>query len=132
MKQKHTYCLFKTFLLFTHLIFCSTAFSLSPTIFPDLLSELDSITSNQDLFYINKKSPTRSSSLKKNGKNWTILVYMSADNDLRNFAIRNIKQMTLIGSTEYNNILVHLDIRISNNQKITRRGPISHTKKIFC
>ncbi len=54
-------------------------------------------------------------------KDWTIIVYMAADNDLRNFAVRNIKQMELIGSNNNCNILVHLDIRIAGNKKITRR-----------
>ena len=31
-------------------------------------------------------------------KDWTLMIYISADNDLRNFAIRNIKQMTKVGS----------------------------------
>ncbi len=56
-----------------------------------------------------------------NEKNWTVIIYMSADNDLRTFAARNIKQMANIGSNEHLNILVHLDIRISGNKKITRR-----------
>lgn len=46
---------------------------------------------------------------------------MAADNDLRAFAARNIQQMSNIGSNENVNILVHLDIRISGNKKITRR-----------
>ncbi len=125
MKQKYTYCLFKTFLLFTNLIFYSTTHPL----FPDLLSELDSITCDQSLFFINKKSTTRTRSLKSKRK-WTIMVYMSADNDLRNFAVRNIKQMASIGSTEHINILVHLDIKISNNNKITRRYYIEKNKII--
>lgn len=58
---------------------------------------------------------------KKETKPFTIIVYMAADNDLRSFAARNIKQMAAIGSNEYINIAVHLDIRIANNKKITRR-----------
>jgi hypothetical protein len=52
---------------------------------------------------------------------FTILIYMAADNDLRSFAARNIKQMAAIGSNNFINIAVHLDIRIANNKKITRR-----------
>ncbi len=54
-------------------------------------------------------------------KNWTFIIYMSADNDLRGFAARNIKQMAAIGSNEFVHIAVHLDIKISGNRKITRR-----------
>lgn len=54
-------------------------------------------------------------------KEWTFIVYMAADNDLRSFAAKNIKQMTQIGSNEHVNIVVHLDIRISGNKKVTRR-----------
>lgn len=60
--------------------------------------------------------PTRSPK-----KQTTLIVYMAADNDLRNFATRNIKQMSSIGSSDYLNIVVHLDIRISGNKKVTRR-----------
>ncbi len=54
-------------------------------------------------------------------KQWTFLVYMAADNDLRAFAANNIKQMASIGSNENINILIHLDIRLNDNQKVTRR-----------
>lgn len=54
-------------------------------------------------------------------KPWTFIVYMSADNDLRGFAARNIKQMAAIGSNQYINIVVQLDIRIAGERKITRR-----------
>lgn len=53
-------------------------------------------------------------------KDWTFMVYMAADNDLRNFSIHNIKQLAAVGSNQYINIIVHLDIRITGNQKITR------------
>ena len=55
-----------------------------------------------------------------------MLIYMAADNDLRSFAARNIKQMAAIGSNEHINIVAHLDIRIANNKKITRRYYIEH------
>jgi hypothetical protein len=53
---------------------------------------------------------------------YTFIVYMAADNDLRRFAARNIKQMAAIGSmVKVLNIVVHLDIRLAGNKKITRR-----------
>lgn len=54
-------------------------------------------------------------------RKWTFIVYMAADNDLRGFAIKNIKQMAQVGSTEHITILIHLDIKLSGNQKITKR-----------
>lgn len=54
-------------------------------------------------------------------KPFTVIIYMAADNDLRSFAARNIKQMAAVGSNKYINIVAHLDIRIANNKKITRR-----------
>ncbi|HEV2916229.1 MAG TPA: clostripain-related cysteine peptidase [Candidatus Babeliales bacterium] len=48
-------------------------------------------------------------------------VYMAADNDLRSFAIRNLKQMLTAGSNENLHIVVHLDIRDSNGDKVTKR-----------
>lgn len=54
-------------------------------------------------------------------KDWTIILYIAADNDLGPFGIRNIKQMAKIGSNEYVNIVVQLDIRKSNGEKVTRR-----------
>lgn len=59
---------------------------------------------------------------------WTFIVYIAADNDLRSFAARNIKQMAQIGSNAHVNIVVQLDIRIAGNQKITRRYYIEHNK----
>jgi hypothetical protein len=61
-------------------------------------------------------------------KQTTIIIYMAADNDLRSFAARNIKQMAAIGSNENIYIIVHLDIRIAGNKKITRRYYIEKNK----
>jgi hypothetical protein len=61
-------------------------------------------------------------------KDWTFIVYIAADNDLRSFAARNIKQMAQIGSNQFINIVVQLDIRITGNKKITRRYYIENNK----
>ena len=61
-------------------------------------------------------------------KDWTFIAYVAADNDLRGFAARNIKQMAQIGSNNYLNIAVQLDIRITGNKKITRRYFIEKNK----
>lgn len=63
--------------------------------------------------------------------NTTFIVYMAADNDLRSFAARNIKQMAEIGSNENIHIVIHLDIRIAGNKKITRRYYIESKDKIL-
>jgi hypothetical protein len=55
------------------------------------------------------------------GNHTVIMIFMAADNDLRPFAARNIQQMAMIGSNQNITIVVHLDIRISGNKKITRR-----------
>lgn len=80
---------------------------------------------------ITRAAQTTSTQQTKIAKPWTVMVYMAADNDLRGFAARNIKQMAAIGSNENINIIVQLDIRISGDKKITRRyyidkGHITH------
>lgn len=59
-----------------------------------------------------------------------ILIYMAADNDLRSFAIRNIKQMMAVGSNKNVHIVIHIDIRDINNTKVTRRYYIAKNECI--
>jgi hypothetical protein len=61
-------------------------------------------------------------------KKWTIMLYIAADNDLAAFAIRNIKQMTKIGSNSNFNLIVQLDIKKSTGQKTTRRYFVDQNK----
>lgn len=68
-----------------------------------------------------KKEKKEKKSNKASQQKRTIMIYMAADNDLRPFAARNIQQMANIGSNQNITIVVHLDIRISGNKKITRR-----------
>ncbi len=42
-------------------------------------------------------------------KEWTIMVYMAADNDLEEFAIRDMNEMEMVGSTSELDIVVQLD-----------------------
>jgi cysteine peptidase C11 family protein len=77
------------------------------------------ITSDRHISENIKITPTPAH--ENNKKEWTFIVYMAADNDLRGFAARNIKQMAAIGSNEHINIVIHLDIRIAGNRKVTRR-----------
>jgi len=70
----------------------------------------------------NKQNKTKQNKSNKTGQQKRIImIYMAADNDLRPFAARNIQQMANIGSNQNITIVVHLDIRISGNKKITRR-----------
>jgi hypothetical protein len=88
----------------------------------------DHTVANQELLVelanLNEICTTRSQSVdtieKKAKKDWTIIFFIAADNDLQSFAVRNIRQMATIGSNDYVNIIVHLDIRISN-KKVTKR-----------
>jgi hypothetical protein len=68
-----------------------------------------------------KKTKPSSKQKIKNLCKRVIMVYMAADNDLRPFAARNIQQMANVGSNNNITIVVHLDIRITGNKKITRR-----------
>jgi len=43
--------------------------------------------------------------------NWTILVYMDADNDLEQYAFEDINSMELVGSTTHMSIIVFVDFR---------------------
>lgn len=61
-------------------------------------------------------------------KPWTFMVYIAADNDLRAFAANNIKQMASVGSNKNINIVIHLDIRLNGNQKMTRRYFVEKNK----
>lgn len=61
-------------------------------------------------------------------KQWTFIVYIAGDNDLRSFAVKSIKQMAQIGSNTNINIVVQLDIRITDNKKITRRYFVDKNK----
>lgn len=61
------------------------------------------------------------SSIAKEKKPWTFIVYAAADNNLRDYASRNIKQMSMIGSNQNVNLCVHLDIRLHGSKKMTRR-----------
>ena len=76
------------------------------------LAQLNEIctTNNQNVDAIERKPV----------KDWTMIFFIAADNDLQSFAIRNIRQMASIGSNDHVNIIVHLDIRISN-KKVTKR-----------
>lgn len=53
-------------------------------------------------------------------KEWTVLIYMAADNDLYVFANQNIAQMKELGSNDKVNILVHLDIKVPGKEKVTK------------
>ena len=56
-----------------------------------------------------KKRPRTHLQNKKRGlKDWTVIIYVAADNDLNFFAWKNIKQMEQIGSNSHLNIVIQL------------------------
>lgn len=77
-------------------------------------------SANSSFFDTNSEGPYKGK-IRAEKKPWTIVVYMSADNDLRSFAARNIKQLADVGSSEFITVLVQVDIKIASNKKITRR-----------
>lgn len=54
-------------------------------------------------------------------KEWTFIVYMAADNDLRRFAHENLAQMVEVGSSDLCNIVVDLHTRLRNSTKVSRQ-----------
>lgn len=62
-------------------------------------------------------------------KPYTFIVFMAADNDLHPFAWRNLKHLELIGSTEYVNVIVQLNIPGHNNP--TRRYVVKQGKRLL-
>lgn len=62
-------------------------------------------------------------------KEYTLVVFMAADNDLHRFALKNIIQMESIGSNENINIIVQLNIPGAHNT--TRRYVINKGKRLI-
>lgn len=63
-------------------------------------------------------------------KLWTVLVFAAADNNLKDFAPRNQKQMSVVGSNQTANILMHMDIRLTGSKKMSRRYYIEKNNPI--
>ncbi len=61
-------------------------------------------------------------------KDWTIIIYMAADNDLANFARKNLMQLASVGSNEHVNVCVQLDTTIQRKKKVTLRYYIEENK----
>lgn len=61
-------------------------------------------------------------------KDWTVIVYLAADNDLNYFAWKNIKQMEKIGSNKHLNIVIQLSER--GKHKPTQRYLINKNQHI--
>jgi hypothetical protein len=59
-------------------------------------------------------------------RNWTVLVYMAADNEQEIAAYENIKEMEVVGSTQQVNILIYVDF-LTNT---TNFGPGAYTYNI--
>lgn len=89
-----------------------------------IASELALFNYNSDTKITLKRKPL----IKNQKKAWTFLVYVSGDNNLGPFLIKNIQQMALIGSTDFINIVVHIDMRAVGNKKISRRYYVEKNK----
>ncbi len=121
----------KLLLVFT--IFSSTSLLSFHSLIRDYRKFENLINTENKTIYLNNEGCNASLSestitRSNNPKNWTFIVYMAADNDLRAFAANNIKQMASIGSNQFLNIAVHLDIKLNGNQKITRRYYVEKNK----
>lgn len=93
-------------------------------------------TNSEKSFNCNNKNSDAEagSALRKNNRNmrkYTIITYMSADNDLAPFARKNLKQQTDVGSTPFVHLFVQLDTRVAGNKKITRRYYVEKNKLII-
>ncbi|TET06799.1 hypothetical protein E3J79_00970 [Candidatus Dependentiae bacterium] len=83
--------------------------------------QIDNVTINRE---------SELSKAQKPKKDWTLIFYLAADNDLGPFAVRNIKQMANVGSTANMNIIIHLDIKTLGKKKVTRRFYVEKEKLI--
>lgn len=135
--KKNHFLAYSALIALTSLLWINTAISFNRYL--DLESMIISngvqIISTEE--YEKERAQTYKSGTKKTGKSqknkkkkWTIIIYIAADNDLRSFAARNIKQMASIGSNDLVNIIVHIDIRITSNNKITRRYFVEKDKVV--
>lgn len=61
-------------------------------------------------------------------KEWTLIIYMAADNDLANFARKNLMQLAALGSNDRVNIVVQLDTTIQRKKKVTLRYFVEENK----
>ncbi|KKP36002.1 MAG: Peptidase C11 clostripain [candidate division TM6 bacterium GW2011_GWF2_32_72] len=106
-------------------IFCISNLFLTAAFFATVHSTDQSFESfypeNYSTKNITDKECTEEIKSPKQTKKWTIMVYMAADNDLRRYAIQNIEEMLKIGSTNYANMIIHLDIRENQKKKVTHR-----------
>ena len=61
-------------------------------------------------------------------KEWTIMTYMAAVNDLAPYARKNLKQQSDVGSNNRVNIVTQLDTIIGSQNKVTKRYYIERDK----
>lgn len=59
-----------------------------------------------------------------NMKRWTILLFMAADNDLDRFAVKDLHEMELVGSTDQVDLIVQVDRYGDGTRGPALRGPI--------
>lgn len=107
---------FKTFILIK--LLCTTFIHFSQSrIIDQPFSQNTALTSKLSEKFKNliiqqkkhEKISTHDTHLKSYPKDWNLIVYMAANNNLHRFALHNFRQMLRIGSTEHINILLQID-----------------------
>lgn len=112
----------RRYLLITNLLLCCIAHT---RFRPEYLSPFSTSATLEE---IQNEAARAKRTHRQDKKKWTFIVYIAADNDLKGFAARNIKQMSAIGSNEHINVIVHLDIKVARDHKITRRYYIENNR----
>jgi len=117
----------KKIIFFSFFLTCQCVYSITETNFAipiHLFSNYKHKTNNNSTF-LQQEIGNISFSQKKT---WTIIIYMAADNDLARFALKNLLQLAEIGSNNHLNIVVHLDITLSQKKKVTFRYYVTKNK----
>ena len=102
-----------SFSLFIIAITTSTLYGLAPSQEIDAQIQTDALVKVIDP----NNEITKTAPLKE----WTFMVYIAADNDLNRFSIRNLEDMSKVGSNKNLNIVAHLD----------KQGSTEKTKRLY-
>lgn len=100
--------LYKFFLLFMPLITDISA--ISAKIHKNLDHRATTLTTKiKRMISLHQQQLEPSLPKKSPSKEWNLIIYMAANNNLHRFALHNFRQMLRIGSTEHINILLQID-----------------------
>jgi hypothetical protein len=53
-------------------------------------------------------------------KDWTLVIFIAGDNNLNPYIVQNIEQIMRVGSNKHINIVIRVDTKLSNQEKITK------------